>query len=545
MAEKKYSKKSDLQAQSQAPAPAPEVQTNSKIPVDLVYDSAPVGLQNSLGRPGEFPFTRGVQPDMYRGRLWTMRQYAGFGSARESNKRYKYLLAHGQMGLSVAFDLPTQLGLDPDHLRAKGEVGKVGVSIASLDDMRVLFDGIDLEKVSTSMTINATAGILLGLYLALAKEKGAQFSLLQGTVQNDLLKEFAARGNYIYPPKASLKLTTDVIEYCAKEVPKWNPISISGYHIREAGATAVQEVAFTLANALTYVESALSRGLHIDEFAPRLSFFWNVHNEFFEEIAKFRAARRIWAKLVKERFGVKSPKSMKLRFHAQTAGVSLTAQQPENNIMRVSYQAMAAVLGGCQSLHTNGFDEALALPSEKSARLALRTQQILAYETGVTKTVDPLAGSFFLEHLTNEIEDRVLVYLASIEKRGGVVVCLDSGFIQSEISFSAYEQQRAVESGELTIVGVNKFTENQREKASLLRVAEKLGTQRKKEIQIFRKKRNVSKAESALKRLEQATREDRNTMPEILNAVESGCTIGEISDVFRKIFGVHKEWTGL
>lgn len=521
------------------------VETISGIPVDLVYDHEPAGLSEKLGKPGEYPFTRGVQPDMYRGRLWTMRQYAGFGSARESNERYKYLLAHGQMGLSVAFDLPTQLGLDPDSVRSKGEVGKVGVSIASLGDMRVLFDGIELEKVSTSMTINATAGILLALYVAVAKEQSANIRELQGTVQNDLLKEFAARGNYIYPPKHSLKLTTDVIEYCARELPKWNPISISGYHIREAGSTAVQEVAFTLANAICYVETALSRGLAIDEFAPRLSFFWNVHNEFLEEVAKFRAARRIWARIVKERFGAKKAQSMRLRFHAQTAGSSLTAQQPENNIVRVSFQAMAAVLGGCQSLHTNGYDEALALPTERSARLALRTQQLVAFETGVTKTVDPLAGSFYVESLTDELERRTLEYLETIERRGGVVPCIESGFIQSEIASSAYAQQREIERGNLTVVGVNKFTEGAGEKATLLRVSEKLGAERAVEVASWRSKRAAATAKKSLADLERVSRENRNTVPAILDAVERGCTLGEISDVFRGVFGTQVEWTGV
>lgn len=520
--------------------------TNSGISVDALYERVPAGLEERLGRPGEYPFTRGVQPDMYRGRLWTMRQYAGFGSARESNARYKFLLSQGQMGLSVAFDLPTQLGLDPDHKRSKGEVGKVGVSISSLEDMRVLFDGIELEKVSTSMTINATAGILLALYVAVAKEQGAKLTELSGTVQNDLLKEFAARGNYIYPPKSSLKLTTDVIEYCARELPKWNPISISGYHIREAGSTAIQEVAFTLANGIAYVEQALARGLDIDEFAGRLSFFWNVHNEFLEEVAKFRAARRIWARIIKERFKAKKPASQRLRFHAQTAGSTLTAQQPENNIVRVSYQAMAAVLGGCQSLHTNGFDEALALPTEKSARLALRTQQIVAFETGVTKTVDPLAGSYFVEALTDELERKVLEYLDAIERRGGVVACIESGYIQGEISGAAYAQQRDIESGKMIVVGVNKFTEGAKdEKAQLLRISEALGQTRATELAAWRSKRDGAAACKALGDLEQSIKEDRNSMPGIVSAVEKGCTLGEISDTFRRVFGTHVEWTGI
>jgi methylmalonyl-CoA mutase N-terminal domain/subunit len=519
-----------------------DFETISGIKVDAVYGD----LRNEkLGKPGEYPFTRGVQPDMYRGRHWTMRQYAGFGSAKESNERYHYLLSKGQTGLSVAFDLPTQLGLDPDHVRAKGEVGKVGVSIACLADMEMLFKGITLENVSTSMTINATAGILLGLYVATAKKQNADIKKLSGTVQNDLLKEYAARGNYIYPPKASLKLTTDIIEFTSRELPKWNPISISGYHIREAGSNAIQEVAFTIANAICYVESALQRGLEIDAFASRLSFFWNVHNEFFEEIAKFRAARRIWSKIVKEKFGAKNANSMKLRFHAQTAGSTLTAQQPENNIMRVAYQAMAAVLGGCQSLHTNGFDEALALPTEKAARLALRTQQLLAYETGVTKSVDPVGGSYYLESLTDEIEKRVLIYLDEIQNKGGVVRCIENGYIQGEIASSAYSQQKSIESEELTIVGVNKFQESEDGSTAILKISEKLRDERIKELTSFKSKRDTVKHAKVMKDLEAAMKADQNSMPLIITAVESGATLGEISDCFRSVFGLQKEWTGI
>lgn len=516
--------------------------TGSGIPVDLVYEEP---SSTPLGRPGEFPFTRGPQPDMYRGRLWTMRQYAGFGSARESNARYRYLLSQGQTGLSVAFDLPTQLGLDPDHAQAKGEVGKVGVSIATLQDMATLFDEIRLEDVSTSMTINATAGILLALYIAVAKQQGATLAKLSGTVQNDLLKEFAARGNYIYPPKASLKLTTDVIEFCAKELPRWNPISISGYHIREAGSTAVQELAFTFANAVRYVEEALKRGLDVDAFAGRLSFFWNVHNDFIEEIAKFRASRRIWSRIMKERFHARKPQSMRLRFHAQTAGSTLTAQQPENNVMRVAYQAMAAVLGGCQSLHTNAFDEALALPTERSARLALRTQQIIAFETGVANTVDPLGGSYYLEHLTDELEKRVQAYLDEIERRGGVVTCLEDGYIQSEISSSAYSYQRAIDTGEQAVVGVNKFVDNHTEKVEKLKISDELGKQRGQEVAKFRSSRDEKAAQRCLYALEKAAREDQNTVPAILSAVEASCTLGEISQRFESVFGRHAEWTGV
>lgn len=522
-----------------------KIETNSQIPVERLYGENPANLHENLGQPGQYPFTRGVQEDMYRGRLWTMRQYAGFGSAAESNKRYKYLLAQGQMGLSVAFDLPTQLGFDPDNKRALGEVGKVGVSIATLEDMRELFADIELESVSTSMTINATASILLALYIGVAKEQGADLKKLSGTVQNDLLKEFEARGNYICPPKGSLKLTTDIIEFCARELPRWNPISISGYHIREAGSTAIQEVAFTVSNAICYVEAALKRGLDIDQFASRLSFFWNVHNEFLEEVAKFRASRRIWARIMKERFHAKNPASMKLRFHAQTAGSTLTAQQPENNIVRVAYQAMAAVLGGCQSLHTNGFDEALALPTEKSASLALRTQQIAAFETGVAKTVDPLAGSFYVEHLTDEIEKEVMKYLKEIEQKGGVVRCIETGFIQSEISSSSYAYQRKIEKGEYEIVGVNKFASSVNEKTATMKISEKLGAIRAKQVQGFRKKRSAKNTNAKLAELSSALKEDRNAMPYIVSAVETGGTLGEISNVFRDVFGIHEEWTGV
>jgi len=517
--------------------------TNSGIPVEEIYEGY---NKEKIGRSGEFPFTRGIQANMYRGRLWTMRQYAGFATAKESNERYKYLLSKGQMGLSVAFDLPTQLGLDPDNPKSFGEVGKVGVSISTIDDMRILFDGIPLESVSTSMTINATASILLALYIAIAKEQNADLKKLSGTVQNDLLKEFVARGNYICPPKGSLKLTTDIIEYCSKELPKWNPISISGYHIREAGSNAIQEVAFTLAHAICYVSEAIQRGLDVDEFASRLSFFWNVHNEFFEEVAKFRAARRIWSKIMKERFKAKNPQSMKLRFHAQTAGSTLTAQQVENNIVRVAYQAMAAVLGGCQSLHTNGYDEALALPTKKSATLALRTQQILAFETGVIKTVDPLGGSFYVEALTDEIEKQVLEYLEKIENMGGAVQAIEKGYIQSEISQSAYQTQLAIESKELIVVGVNQFNEEDfSEKQNVFRVDDSLSKNRKKEIESFKANRDKNKVEEKLKNLEQDLKDNKNSMPAIIEAVENKATLGEISDVFRKVFGIHTEWTGV
>ncbi len=523
------------------------MKTNSGIEVKKVYWATPElnakELSAKLGEPGEFPFTRGVQSDMYRGKLWTMRQYAGFGTARESNERYKYLLSQGQTGLSVAFDLPTQLGLDPDHSKSKGEVGKVGVSISTIDDMRMLLNGIKLENVSTSMTINATASILLAFYISVAKEQGADLKKISGTVQNDLLKEFAARGNYICPPKGSLKISTDVIEYCSKEIPKWNPISISGYHIREAGSTAVQEVAFTIGNGIAYVETALARGLDIDSFAGRLSFFWNVHNDLLEEVAKFRAARRIWAHIMRDKFKAKSAQSMKLRFHAQTAGSTLTAQQPENNIIRVSYQAMAAVLGGCQSLHTNGFDEALSLPTERAAKLALRTQQVIACETGVTKTVDPLAGSFYVESLTDEIEKQVWNYLKLIESKGGMVPCIESGFIQSEISASAYANQREIENGDYSVVGVNQFVDKNEKKSVVFKISDKLSDDRKKEVQTFKSNRKSENALKTLKNLKKTLQENQNSMPAILNAVQNHATLGEIADVFREAFGEQQAWT--
>lgn len=518
-------------------------ETSSGINISEIYDALPPGFEG-LGQAGTYPFIRGVQKDMYRGRQWTMRQYAGFGSAQESNERYKFLLSKGQTGLSVAFDLPTQLGYDPDHNRSRGEVGKVGVSIACLEDMRELFKDIRLSDVSTSMTINATASILLGLYVAVAKEQGVPLSALRGTVQNDLLKEYAARGNYIYPPTASLKITTDIIEFCKNEIPKWNPVSISGYHIREAGSTAAQEIAFTLSNAIAYVESALARGLSIDEFAPRLSFFFNVHNNFMEEVAKFRAARKIWAKTVKERFGAKNEKSMALRFHAQTGGSTLTAQQPENNIMRVAFQAMAAVMGGCQSLHTNGFDEALALPTERAAQLALRTQQIIANETGVTSTVDPLGGGYFIESLTLELEKLALKYMGTIESKGGVVSCIESGYIQGEIADAAYKAQRQIESGESVLVGVNKFTEDETKKVNLQRISEELGDARRTQIETLKVKRNAKKASTALDVVAKAAKEDRNIMPHIVTAVEHAVTLGELSDCLRSVYGSHREYTG-
>jgi methylmalonyl-CoA mutase N-terminal domain/subunit len=498
--------------------------------------------KNSLGEPGEFPYTRGVQKSMYRGRFWTMRQYAGFGSAKESNKRYRMLLDQGSTGLSVAFDLPTQMGYDSDHIMATGEVGKVGVAISSIDDMEILFDSIPLDKISTSMTINSTAGILLAFYLAIAKKRNIPFSELRGTVQNDLLKEYIARGTYIYPPKPSLKIITDIFAFCHKEVPQWNTISISGYHIREAGSTAVQELAFTLANAVTYVEAAISRGLNVDDFAQRISFFFNVHNNFFEEIAKFRAARRMWAHIMRDRFKAKNPKSLMLRFHTQTAGVTLTAQQPENNIVRVTTQALAAILGGTQSLHTNSMDEALGLPTEKSATIALRTQQILANESGVADVVDPLGGSYYVESLTNEIESRAKKYMERIESMGGVVSCIESGWIQNEIQSAAYQFQKAVESKDEIVVGVNEFINENDVSPATLKINEKLAQEQIERLRNFKKNRDHAAVAKSLEKLLQAsTNNSENLMYHFLNAAENKVTLGEISDTLRKSYGLYKE----
>ncbi len=529
-------------------------ETRSSIPVRETYwpeDASAelrseAGARGLLGEPGKFPFTRGVQKDMYRGRLWTMRQYAGFGTAEESNRRYHYLLSQGTMGLSVAFDLPTQLGYDPDHPRSKGEVGKVGVSVSNLDDMRILFRGIDLAKVSTSMTINATAGILLALYVAVAEEQGAKVSDLRGTVQNDVLKEYVARGNYIYPPEGALRITTDMFAWCAKHTPKWNPISISGYHIREAGSTAVQELAFTFANAIAYTEAAIKKGLQVDEFAGQLSFFFNVHNDFFEEIAKFRAARRIWARIMKERFGAKDPRSMMVRFHSQTAGSSLTAQQPQNNVVRVTLQALAAVLGGTQSLHTNSLDEALALPTEASARLALRTQQVIACESNVTQTVDPLAGSWFIESLTAELEKRAFAYIEEIDRRGGTIQCIETGFIQTEISNAAYADQKKIDQGELKVVGVNCFRDEGEPEAAteILRVPPELEQSAVERARAYRARRNAGATRDALQALRDGIGSGANLQERILGAVRAGATLGEISDTMRGVFGLYREYSG-
>jgi len=518
--------------------------TLSGLPIDRLYkpeDLSSTNPEDSIGYPGEFPYTRGIYHSMYRGRLWTMRQYAGFGSAAESNQRYRYLLSRGQTGLSVAFDLPTQIGMDSDHPLARGEVGKVGVAIDSLEDMQALFDGIPLEKVSTSMTINATAAILLCLYVAVAKKQGADLSKLSGTVQNDILKEYIARGTYIYPVRPAMRIVTDVFAWCRANLPKWNTISISGYHIREAGSTAIQEVAFTLANAIAYVQSALDAGLRVDDFAPQLSFFFNAHNDLLEEIAKYRAARRLWARIMRERFGACDPRSLLLRFHAQTAGSSLTAQQPENNIIRVAIQALAAVLGGCQSLHTNSLDEALALPTEDAALIALRTQQIIAHETGVANTIDPVAGSYAIESLTNEIEAGALTYIEKICATGSILKAIESGFVQSEIQKAAYDFQRAVEKKEQIVVGVNDFVAEEDRQIPTLRIDPQIERDQVARLHALRQKRDNAKSQSALAELSRRAASTENLLPAILNAVESYATVGEISDALRRQFGEYCE----
>ncbi|MES2417016.1 MAG: methylmalonyl-CoA mutase family protein [Bacteroidota bacterium] len=506
--------------------------TTSGIVIKEIYDAPKSEIEN----PGQFPFTRGIQKDMYRGRLWTMRQYAGFSTAEESNKRYHYLLAQGTMGLSVAFDLPTQIGYDSDHEMAEGEVGKVGVAIDSLKDIELLFEGIELKKITTSMTINATASILLAMYIALAKKQGADLKELSGTIQNDILKEYAARGTYIYPPKPSMRLITDIFEYCSKEVPKWNTISISGYHIREAGSTAVQELAFTLANGKAYLTAALAKGLDINIFAKRLSFFFNCHNNFFEEIAKFRAARRMWAKITKS-LGATDEKAQMLRFHTQTGGSTLTAQQPLNNIIRVTNQAMAAVLGGTQSLHTNGYDEAFSLPTEAAAKVALRTQQVIAFESGVTDTVDPLAGSYFMEALTDEIEIAAQTYIEKIDAMGGSVNAIENGYIQQEIANAAYQYQVEIETGERTIVGVNKFLQEKEGLTEVLNIDESIRTIQSDKLKKLKAERNNEAVATALENLETAAKSDQNLMPFILATVEVYATLGEIADRMRNVFG--------
>jgi len=509
-----------------------KITTTSGIEIKEVYCQP--SAMNEL--PGEFPFTRGIQKDMYRGKPWTMRQYAGFSTAEESNKRYHYLLGQGTMGLSVAFDLPTQIGYDSDHELAEGEVGKVGVAIDSLKDIEILFDGIALKDITTSMTINATAAILLAMYIALAKKQGADLKQISGTIQNDILKEYAARGTYIYPPEASMRLITDIFEYCSKEVPKWNTISISGYHIREAGSTAVQELAFTLANGKTYLKAALHKGLDINVFAKRLSFFFNCHNNFFEEIAKFRAARRMWAHITKE-LGATDAVAQKMRFHTQTGGSTLTAQQPMNNIVRVSNQALAAVLGGTQSLHTNGYDEAISLPTEAAAKIALRTQQIIAFESGVTDTVDPLAGSFFIEALTDELEKAAQQYIDKIDAMGGSVKAIEQDYIQQEIAASAYQYQNEIENGERILVGVNKFAETEQPLQNVFRVDDSIRKMQTEKIISLKASRDNDAVDKSLKKLEEAATGKQNLMPFILDSVEKYATLGEISDTLRRVFG--------
>jgi len=510
-------------------------------PLYTPADIQDVDYERDIGYPGEFPFTRGVQATMYRGRLWTMRQYAGMGDAEESNKRYKYLLAHGTTGLSVAFDLPTQIGMDSDHVMAIGEVGKVGVAIDSIEDMQRLFDGINLEKISTSMTINATASILLALYVAVAKRSGADLRKISGTVQNDILKEYIARGTYIYPPHQAMRIITDMFSYANQHVPEWNIISISGYHMREAGCTAVQEVAFTLANAIAYVQAAVNAGLDVDQFAPRLSFFFNAHNNFLEEVAKYRAARRLWARIMRERFGARNPRSMMLRFHTQTAGSTLTAQQPENNIVRTALQALAAVLGGTQSLHTNSYDEALGLPTEESARIALRTQQIIGYETGAPNTVDPLAGSYYIESLTQEIEQKAAAYLEKIDSLGGTLRAIELSYIQQEIQNAAYDFQQSVDRLEKVVVGVNRFQSEEEKAVPIQRIDDELEQRQVERVKALRARRDAGVWQGSVRRVEEAARSGGNLMPRIIQAVESYATVGEIADAMRRVFGEHQE----
>lgn len=518
--------------------------TGSKEEVKRLYtplDLEEEDFDTSIGFPGSYPYTRGVQPNMYRGRLWTMRMYAGFATAEESNKRYKFLVEQGSSGLSVAFDLPTQIGYDSDHDLSEGEVGKVGVAIDSLADMEILFDGIPLDKVSTSMTINAPAAVLLAMYIAVAEKQGVEAKKLRGTIQNDILKEYIARGTYIFPTEPSMRLITDIFAYCSEHVPQWNTISISGYHIREAGSTAAQEVGFTLADGIAYVEAALAAGLLIDDFGPRLSFFFNAHNDLLEEVAKYRAARRLWATIMKERFGAKNPKSMMMKFHTQTAGSTLTAQQSENNIVRVTIQTLAAVLGGTQSLHTNSKDEALALPTEASVQTALRTQQIVAHESGVTNTVDPLAGSFYIEAKTNEIEEAARDYIRHIDELGGAAKAIDDGFIQREIMDAAYSYQRDIEKDEAIVVGVNKFQVEESTPQNLLRVDPIVGENQKEKLRLLRSSRDQEAVDQALAHLKTVAQGEENVMPALLVAVKTYATLGEITDVLREVFGEYKQ----
>jgi len=522
----------------------PSFETTSGIEVKRLYtplDVDAVDYREDLGFPGEYPFTRGVQPTMYRGRFWTMRQYAGFATAEETNRRYKYLLEHGQTGLSVAFDLPTQIGYDSDHPLAEGEIGKVGVAIDTLKDMEILFDGIPLDKVSTSMTINATAAILLVMYIAVAEKQGLKADILQGTIQNDILKEYPARGTYIFPPLESMRIITDIFAFCKSRVPRWNTISISGYHIREAGSSAVQEVAFTLANGIAYVEAARKAGLDVDSFASRLSFFFNSHNNFIEEIAKFRAARRLWAKIMKERFKAKKDESCMLRFHTQTAGATLTAQQPDNNVVRVAFQALAAVLGGTQSLHTNSRDEAYALPSEDSVRIALRTQQLIAYESGIADMIDPLGGSYVVETLTNEIERKATEYIEKIDAMGGAIKAIESGYIQQEIAESAYRYQKEIESKKRIIVGVNQFQIEEEPLKDILRIQPEVERYQKEKLIRVKKERDQQRVNETLTTLKKAAKGTENLVPPILDSVRVYATLGEISDTLREVFGEYRE----
>ncbi len=539
---KRWEEKTVKPLTTKYPERKPEFKTSSDIPVPVICtgEESAQDYLSKLGFPGEYPFTRGVQPTMYRGRFWTMRQYAGYASAAESNKRYRYLLDQGQTGLSVAFDLPTQIGYDADDPIAAGEVGKVGVSISSLEDLLVLFKGIPLEKVSTSMTINSPAAILLAMYIAAAKRQGADVKKLRGTIQNDILKEYVARGTYIFPPKPSMRLITDIFAYCKNEVPQWNTISISGYHIREAGSTAVQEVAFTLANAIAYVQAAMDTGLPVDEFASQLSFFFNAHNNFFEEVAKYRAARRLWSWIMRERFKAADPKSWMLRFHTQTAGSTLTAQQPENNVVRVTLQALAAVMGGTQSLHTNSKDEALWLPTEKSVRVALRTQQIIANESGVADTADPLGGSYLIEYLTDEIEKRAKAYLDKIDAMGGALPAIEAGYIQNEIQDAAYAYQRAVENGEQIVVGINQYQSEEKVELDRLSVNPVIEQEQRKLLETLRQKRDSARVSELLTRLEHGAHASDNLMPLLVECVENDITLGEICTCLRKVWGEYQ-----
>ena len=527
---------------NKSPERRKEFRVSSGIVLEPLYtpEDLKIEYEEKIGYPGVYPFTRGIYPTMYRGRLWTMRQYAGYGTAEETNKRYKYLISQGQTGLSVAFDLPTQIGYDSDHPMAIGEVGKVGVAISTIEDMQNLFDGIPLAKVSTSMTINSTCAQILAMYTVVAEAQGANRAELRGTVQNDMLKEYIARGTYIYPPEPSLRLATDIIVFCAKEMPNWNSISVSGYHMEEAGATPVQEVAFTLADGITYVEKVLERGINVDDFAPQISFFFSAGSNLFEEVAKFRAARRLWARIMKERFNAKKPQSMMLRFHVQTAGCTLTAQQPENNIVRVALQALAAVLGGCQSLHTNSFDEALCLPTEKAVRIALRTQQIIAEESGVADVVDPLGGSYYVEWLTERIEEEAMKYIEKIDEMGGMIKAIESGYVQREIQRSAYAKQKAIESGELTVVGVNRYQIEEEINIELLRVPKEIVEKQIMRVRRFKENRDKFSVEKALEKLEKSCEGDENLMPYIFECVKARATLGEIANAMRRVFGEYR-----